>query len=113
MPAETDKVQDAPVISIILPVYNGGAYLVQSVESVLKQSLKNFELLILDDCSSDGSWEYINDIKASRISVYKNETNKGLFYNINFLIKKSKTPLIKLWAQDDVMYPYCLENFVA
>jgi glycosyltransferase involved in cell wall biosynthesis len=102
-----------PVISVILPVFNAGSYLISSVESVLHQSIENFELLIIDDCSSDNSWKYINSIKDSRISIFKNEANRGLFYNLNFLIKKSKGNLIKLWAQDDVMYPHCLASFVA
>lgn len=102
-----------PVISVVLPVFNGGTYLVSSIESVLNQSLKNFEFLILDDYSTDESWKYINSIKAPGISIFKNGANKGLFYNLNFLINKSKSPLIKLWSQDDVMYPHCLDAFVA
>ena len=102
-----------PAISVILPVYNGGTYLVSSLESVLNQSFKNFELLILDDCSSDGSWEYLEKIDDSRITIYRNEVNRGLFYNLNFLIKKSNSNLIKLWAQDDIMYSHCLQSFVS
>lgn len=101
-----------PVISVILPVYNGGSYLASSVKSVLSQSLKNFELLILDDCSSDKSWEYLNSLNDPRVVIYKNKENKGLFYNLNYLVKESKSDLIKLWAQDDVMYSDCLESFV-
>jgi glycosyltransferase involved in cell wall biosynthesis len=96
-----------------MPVFNGGKYLQLSIESVLSQSLKNFEFLILDDCSSDGSWEYINNCNDQRITVYKNQFNQGLFYNLNYLIGRSKSTLIKLWAQDDIMYPNCLESFVA
>lgn len=107
-----DNINSEPLISILLPVYNGGDYLMSSVKSVLCQSLKNYEFLILDDCSSDGSWEYINNIPDPRVTVYRNETNRGLFYNLNFLTKKSKSPLVKLWAQDDIMYPHCLETFV-
>lgn len=84
-----------------------------SLESVLNQSYKNFELLVLDDCSTDKSWEYLKGMHDSRITLYKNKENKGLFYNLNFLIKKSNSNFIKLWAQDDVMYPDCLESFVA
>lgn len=102
-----------PVISIILPVYNGGEYLTSSIESVLNQTLKDFEFLILDDCSTDGSWKYISSLDDERVRTYRNEKNKGLFYNINFLIRKIKTNLIKLWAQDDIMYPDCIETFVA
>lgn len=101
-----------PSISVILPVYNGSFYLISSVESVLNQLYQNFELLILDDCSTDNSWIYISKINDARITAYKNDINKGLFYNLNFLIKKAKSNLIKLWAQDDVMYPNCLLSFV-
>jgi glycosyltransferase involved in cell wall biosynthesis len=99
-------------ITIILPVYNGEKYLKKSVESVLSQTETNFEFLILDDCSTDSSLAYLESIKDERIILYKNEKNKGLFYNINFLIKKSTSNLIKLWAQDDIMYPNCLQRFV-
>ena len=80
---------------------------------MLSQTFENFELLILDDCSTDNSWQYISSINDKRLAIYKNEVNKGLFYNLNFLIKESKSKLIKLWAQDDIMYPHCLESFVA
>lgn len=102
----------SPEISVILPVYNGGNYLHQSVQSVLDQSYSNYELLIIDDCSTDGSREYIENLESSFVRKFYNETNKGLFYNLNFLIKSSNSPLIKLWAQDDIMYSNCLEKFV-
>ena len=102
----------APAITVILPVYNGGNYIIYSVESVLNQSYNNYEFLILDDCSTDDSWNYLDSINNENITLYRNEKNKGLFYNLNFLIKKSRSKLIKLWAQDDIMYPQCLERFV-
>lgn len=101
-----------PAITVILPVYNGGKYLISSVESVLHQSYSNYEFLILDDCSTDKSWDYLNSIKNENVTLFRNEKNKGLFYNLNFLIKESKSKLVKLWAQDDIMYPKCLESFV-
>jgi glycosyltransferase involved in cell wall biosynthesis len=103
----------AALISIILPVYNGIKYLKLSVDSVLSQTETNFEFLILDDCSTDSSYAYVESLNDARITLYKNENNKGLFYNLNFLIKESKTNLIKLWAQDDIMYPNCLNSFIA
>jgi glycosyltransferase involved in cell wall biosynthesis len=99
-----------PAITITLPVYNGGAYLIKSIESVLNQTFKNFELLIVDDCSTDDSFKYLQSLDDPRITVFKNEKNQGLFYNLNFLIKKSNTALVKLWAQDDIMYDNCLEE---
>lgn len=100
-------------ISVILPVYNGLPYLTASVESVLAQTLPDLEFFILDDCSSDGSWEYLTTINDPRVTLLRNETNQGLFYNLNLLIKKSKGDLIKLWAQDDIMGENCLSEIVA
>lgn len=103
---------DNPCISVLLPVYNGGAYLLLSVNSVLEQTKKDFELLVLDDCSTDGSWEYIQKINDPRVRIFRNDMNRGLFYNLNFMIGKSNSGLIKLWAQDDIMYPDCLATMV-
>ncbi len=101
-----------PAISVILPVYNGGSYLPLSVQSVLNQTFQHFEFLIVDDCSSDGSLDYVDGLNDPRIQLFRNERNRGLFFNLNFLIGKSRGSLIKLWAQDDVMYPCCLKRFV-
>jgi glycosyltransferase involved in cell wall biosynthesis len=100
------------LISVLLPVYNGGEYLRQSLESVLNQEFRQFEILIIDDCSTDGSSGYLRNIRDQRISLFRNEQNRGLFFNLNFLVAQSKSPLIKLWAQDDIMYANCLSCFV-
>ena len=102
-----------PAISIILPVYNGIKYIKQSVNAVIDQQFTDFEFLIVDDCSTDGCWEYLQGLNDKRITLYRNEKNKGLFYNLNFLIEKSGSPLIKIWTQDDVMYPDCLKEIIA
>src|SRR5260221_25078 len=100
-------------IDVILPVYNGMPYLQQSVESVLAQSFMDFEFWILDDCSEDGSWEYLSGLKDPRITLLRNDVNRGLFPNLNILIRSSGSPLVKLWAQDDIMYPKYLETTIS
>ncbi|MCB9046914.1 MAG: glycosyltransferase [Chitinophagales bacterium] len=102
-----------PGISVILPVYNGLPYLKESVESVLAQTYNDFELLVLDDCSADGSWEYLESISDPRLKLSRNDVNKGLFYNLNFMSKKAEAPLVKLWSQDDYMVPEALGKIVA
>ena len=87
-------------------------YLPQSVSSVLNQEYSNFEFLVIDDCSTDGSWEYLNTLNDRRIRLYRNEKNSGLFYNLNFLIQQCRGSVIKIWAQDDVMYPNCLKEII-
>ncbi len=102
-----------PVISVILPVYNGIRYLNESVNSVLEQDFRDFEFLICDDRSMDGSYEYLCSLTDPRVRVFRNEQNMGLFYNLNFLAKQAKGPLIKLWSQDDVLEKNCFREIVA
>ncbi len=99
-------------ISIILPVYNGTRYLKECVESVLNQTFTNFEFLIIDDCSNDNSYDYLSSLTDKRITLFRNDQNRGLFYNLNYLIKKSNSKLIKLWSQDDIMHTYCIEDII-
>jgi len=106
--------ENKPQISVVLPVYNGMAYLKESVESVLKQeeSEVDFEFLICDDCSKDQSYEYLKSINNPRIQLFRNEKNKGLFPTLNYLIKKANADLVHLWAQDDIMLKDCLRETV-
>lgn len=99
-------------ISIILPVYNGIKYIQQCITSVLNQDHSKFEFLIIDDCSTDGSWEYLQSLKDDRIKLFKNDVNKGLFFNLNFLIQHTTSSRIKLWAQDDVMHTNCIKEII-
>ena len=99
-------------ITVVLSVYNGGAYLRESIASVLRQSMMKFEFLIIDDCSTDESWQYLQSVKDSRVKIYRQDRNRGLFPCLNELIAKAKTGLIKLWSQDDIMNINCLEETV-
>lgn len=101
---------NSPLITIILPVYNGMKFLKESVESVLNQDLDEYEFLICDDCSTDSSYEYLSSLTDPHIKLFKNEQNRGLFPTLNRLIKSAKAPLVHLWAQDDVMYSNCLSE---
>ncbi len=85
----------------------------ESVNSVLTQSWRAFELLICDDKSDDGSYSFLQNIRDERVKLFRNLTNRGLFPTLNHLIKNSSADLIKLWAQDDIMKPNCLEATIA
>ncbi len=97
-------------IAVVLPVYNGIHFLEKSVKSVLEQSYSDFEFIIADDNSEDGSYEYLQKITDPRIKLFQNKPNKGLFANLNLLLKQTSAPLIHLWSQDDIMKPICLER---
>ena len=101
-----------PKITVILSVYNGADYLRLSVESVLAQTMVDFEFLIMDDCSTDESWGYLKSLKDVRVKIYQQEKNRGLFPCLNELIANGKSGLIKLWSQDDIMNPNCLKETV-
>ena len=96
--------------AVVLPTYNGLPYVKASVESVLAQTYGDFEFLICDDHSTDGTWEYLQTLTDSRIRLFRNEQNRGLFPTLNFLIRQASAQWIHLWSQDDIMYPFCLEE---
>ena len=98
-----------------LPVYNGENYLARAVESVLKQTFENFELLIVDDCSTDSTWETIKQLAAQdkRIRAMRNERNLGLFSNYNYCMASAAGTFIKLFAHDDLFRPSILQRMLA
>lgn len=97
-------------ISVCLPVFNGAKYLAEAIESVLAQSYANFELLIVDDQSTDKSQAIAQQYaqKDKRVVYWRNETNKGIFANYNECLNRAQGDFIKLFAQDDVLEPNCL-----
>ena len=92
------------LISVIMPVKDASATLKDSIESVLNQSYKDFEFLILDDFSVDSSMEIIQRYKEldSRIKVFKNKKNLGLTKSLNKLVSKSCGNFIARQDSDDI-----------
>lgn len=101
-----------PQVSVIVPVYNGERYLEACISSVLGQSMAEFELLILDDCSSDASVQVIQSFVDSRIQTSYQKENVGLFANLNHGIRKARAPLVYFLGQDDLLEAGCLESQV-
>ena len=89
------------LISIITPVYNGMPYLEECIKSVLSQENPYWELLISDDSSTDGSRDFLNSLNDSRIRIFKQEKNLGIFGNLNFLFQRTKAPISQILCQDD------------
>ena len=94
-----------------MPVYNTEKYVAEAIESILNQSFSDFEFIIIDDCSSDNSWELIQKYakKDKRIRAYKNERNRGISYTRNKLIDLSKTNYIVSQDSDDISLKNRLE----
>ena len=90
------------LISVILPVYNCKEYIKDSIKSILQQTYYNFELIIVDDGSDDGTLNILNNFKDKRIKLYKNKYNRGLIYCLNKALSKSKGQFIARMDADDV-----------
>jgi len=92
-----------PKLSIIMPVYNGEKFLTKSINSVLNQTYKDFNLIIVDDCSTDRSVELCREYqkKDNRILIFVSEKNKGNF-PLNFnLFKEYLSEFVMCIDQDD------------
>lgn len=91
--------------------YNREKYIAEAIESVLASTFQNFELLIVDDCSTDNTVEIAKsfELRDSRVKVFKNDTNLAQFGNRNKAASYSRGEFIKYFDSDDVMFPNCLE----
>lgn len=100
-------------ISVILPTYNRAHILKRSVESVLAQTYKNFELIIVDDGSTDNTKELVNSFSDPRLRYIKHEKNLGLAASRNTGIKEARGKLIANQDSDDIWFPQKLEKEIA
>lgn len=101
-----------PILSVILPVYNGQDYLVEAINSVLSQSFDDFELVIINDGSTDSSATIIEKLDDSRIRFFQ-QTNKGLPATLNKAISLARGEYIARQDQDDVSFRHRFEQQVA
>ena len=95
----------AELISIILPTYNGSKYIRQSIDSCLKQTYENFELIIVNDCSTDNTLDIITEYaqKDKRIKIINNEVNKKLPLSLNAGFDNAQG-VYYTWTSDDNYY---------
>ena len=92
-----------PLVSVVMSVYNGEKYLTEAIESILKQTYKNIEFIIIDDGSKDKSLSIIREyLFDKRIKLLENKSNKGLIYSLNKGIKESEGKYIARMDCDDI-----------
>ena len=101
-----------PDISVIMSVYNGEAYLTEAVESIINQTFKNWELIVINDCSTDSTAEILSSfaLKDKRIKVYTNEVNLKLPSSLNKAISLSSGKYVARMDADDICLPERLEK---
>ena len=108
---ENDDIErEAGLVSIIMPSYNTAPYIKQTIQSVLDQTYINWELIIVDDCSTDNTNEVVDTIKDCRIHYLKNEKNSGAAISRNKALREAKGQWIAYLDSDDLWMPEKLEK---
>src|SRR5215204_5853959 len=103
-----------PKVSILLPTYNSASFLDDAIQSALNQTFTDFELIIVDNCSTDNSKEVISKyISDSRVRFYVNEKNLGSNGNFNKCFSLATGDYIKCLCSDDRLNLSLLEKFVS
>jgi glycosyltransferase involved in cell wall biosynthesis len=91
-----------PLISVCIPTYNRGNFLKKAIESVLNQTYKNLEIIVVDNYSTDNTDQILKDFKDSRIKVYKNSNFGSIAVSRNYAVKQSKGDWIAFLDSDDI-----------
>ena len=101
------KITSSTNISVLISVYNDEQRISHAIDSILDQTHENFELLIMDDYSTDETYAVCKDFeeKDTRIKLFKNNKNLGLTKSLNLLIEKSNHPIIARQDSDDISFP--------
>lgn len=103
-----------PLISVLMTAYNRERFVAEAIESVMSSTYSNFELIVVDDCSTDKTVKIAKEYesKDGRVRVYVNEKNLGDYPNRNQAASYAKGKYLKYVDADDLIYPYGLEQLV-
>ena len=108
----SDFINKNPKVSILVPQYNTKKVLLETIESVLSQTYRNWEMIIVDDCSTDGSYEYAMTLseKDQRIKVFQLDCNSGPGAARKYAFEKATGEIIAFLDSDDLWMPVKLER---
>lgn len=103
----------SPFFSICIPNYNYSNFIGKTIESVLSQSFDDFEIIIVDNASTDNSWEVIQEYKKNdvRIKIFRNQYNIGFAPNLQRATEHATGKYLLLLSADDVMFPEALRLY--
>ena len=97
-------------LSVCIPVYNGEAYIGETIGRVLKQTYQDFELIVVDNASTDSTVRIVEAIQDKRIHLFVNERNVGMAGNWNRCLEKVDTEYIQILCADDIIGENCLSG---
>lgn len=101
------------LVTVIVPTYNCEKYIKETIESILKQTYSNFEILVIDDCSTDSTLDVINSLNDKRITVLVNEKQSGAAFSRNRGISNARGKYIAFLDGDDIWRKTKLEDQVS
>jgi glycosyltransferase involved in cell wall biosynthesis len=104
---------DAVRCTVAIPVYNRKALVLRAVESALAQSVSGLEVLVVDNCSTDGTWEALHTVVDRRLRLVRNTHNVGLFGNFNRCLDLTSGTYLRFLCSDDTLAPGCLAAEIA
>jgi len=109
-----NKTDNSPLVSIVLPVYNGSLFLAESIESCISQTYKNWELIIVNDCSKDNSLEIATEfaLQDKRIRIINNEVNKKLPASLNVGFESATGDYFTWTSHDNRFHPDFIKTYV-
>jgi len=98
-----------PKVTVIMSAYNAERFIAESIKSILNQTMRNFELIIINDASKDRTDSIIRRFKDKRIRYFQRKYNKGKSHSVNLAFKKAKGKYACIFDADDIMVNYKLE----
>ena len=104
-----------PLCSVVMPTYNDSRHLAAAIESILDQTFRDFEFIIIDDCSTDKTPEILEQYRCqdTRIRIVRNAENLGVARSLNKAIALTQSPFIARMDGDDLSLPTRLEKQIA
>ena len=104
--SQSSPVQSSPVQSIIIPTYNRKEFIADAINSVLSQTQKSLEVIVVDDCSTDGTADFVKSIADERVHYLRNEKNSGLEFNRMIGLRQARGKYITFLDDDDYYTDY-------
>ncbi|ADE16652.1 glycosyl transferase family 2 [Nitrosococcus halophilus Nc 4] len=102
-----------PLVSVIIPAYNHESYVSSAVESVLGQTHRNLELIVIDDASQDGTWEILQSFQDSRLRLRRHDTNRGADATLNEGVALAQGEYIAILNSDDAYAPCRIQRLLS
>jgi glycosyltransferase involved in cell wall biosynthesis len=99
-------------VSVCMPTYNGERFIRDSIESVFSQDFEDYELIIIDDASTDSTLDIIHSFNDSRLRLYQNQASLGIPGNWNLCLTKIRGRYVKYLCQDDILYHDCISTMM-